>query len=47
MCRRTRPWLDVQIDERKLYMIARGYATYEDLKNRLDKVLLDYRIANN
>lgn len=41
------PCVLVQIDERKLYMIARGYATYEDLKIRLDKVLLDYRIANN
>jgi putative protein-disulfide isomerase len=41
------PCVLVQIDERKLYMIARGYASYEDLKSRLEKVLLDYRIANN
>jgi putative protein-disulfide isomerase len=41
------PCVLVQIDERKLYMIARGYASYDDLKTRLEKVLLDYRIANN
>lgn len=41
------PCVLVQTDERKLYMIARGYTQYNDLKLRLEKVLEDYRIANN
>ncbi len=41
------PCVLVQVDERKLYMIAKGYTSYDELKMRLDKVLEDYRIANN
>ncbi len=41
------PCVLVQTDERKLYMVARGYTHYDDLKLRVDKVIEDYRIANN
>jgi putative protein-disulfide isomerase len=41
------PCVLVQTDERKLYMVARGYTHYNDLKLRVDKVIEDYRIANN
>ena len=41
------PCVLVQTDERKLYMVARGYTHYNDLKLRIDKVIEDYRIANN
>lgn len=41
------PCVLVQTDERKLFMIARGFTHYDDLKQRLDKVLEDFRIANN
>lgn len=41
------PCVLVQTDERKLYMIAKGYTAFDDLKLRLDKVLEDFRIANN
>jgi putative protein-disulfide isomerase len=41
------PCVLVQTDERKLFMIARGYAAFDDLCARLDKVLEDFRIANN
>ncbi|MEZ4800420.1 MAG: hypothetical protein R2809_11755 [Flavobacteriales bacterium] len=41
------PCVLVQTDERKLYMIARGYTSFEDLKERFDKVIEEFRIANN
>lgn len=41
------PCVLVQTDERKLYMIARGFTQYDDLKLRLEKVLEDFRVANN
>lgn len=41
------PCVLVQTDERKLYMIGRGYTSFEDLKERFDKVIEEFRIANN
>jgi putative protein-disulfide isomerase len=41
------PCVLVQVDERKLFMIARGYTPYEELEKRLEKVLDEFRIANN
>lgn len=41
------PCVLVQTDERKLFMIARGFTHYDDLKQRLEKVLEEFRIANN
>lgn len=41
------PCVLVQVDERKLFMIARGFTPFDELEKRLEKVLDEYRIANN
>lgn len=41
------PCVLVQTDERKLFMIARGFTPYDELEKRLEKVLDEFRIANN
>lgn len=41
------PCVLVQFDERKLYMIAKGYTAPDELESRLLKVLEEFRIANN
>ena len=35
------PQVLIQLEESKFYLVAKGYTTYEDLKERIEKVLAD------